>query len=342
MRLPIAAFLALTIPLAAAQRSNGDSRPAKGKAGAPRAEFVSKPGIKIPGVQIPFASLKAEAELPFAPLWTLASDALLAPTAGGLVRIDPRANKPGDPITAVTKPCGGAASGFNSLWVVDCGATGVARLDSKTWKSTAQIAAGSGTAQPAIAVTSDSVWAITDDKTTLSRIDPDQNIVVSQMRFEPGCSSLTFAETALWLLCPAEKRLYRVNPETNVVEKHIELSARPTAIAFGENSIWALCLKEGKVDRIDPKTNKISKTIDLEIPDSTRGGIAVGAGSVWVTLDGFPLTRIDAASEKVVQQFHGSGGGAITFAFNALWLTNLQPGSLWRIDPKRVAATFAE
>jgi len=69
---------------------------------------------------------------------------------------------------------------------------------------------------------------------------------------------------------------------------------------------------------------------------------AIGGGSIWVTLDGFPLTRIDAASEKVVQQFWGSGGGAIQFAFNAVWLSNLREGTLWRIDPKRVAATLAE
>jgi streptogramin lyase len=102
-----------------------------------------------------------------------------------------------------------------------------------------------------------------------------------------------------------------------------------------------LCEKEGKVDRIDPKTNKVSKSIELGVAGAS-GEIAVGLGSVWVTLDGFPLTRIDPQTEKVVQQFWGPGGGAVQIGANALWLSNTHEGTLWRLDPKRVQATLAE
>jgi virginiamycin B lyase len=61
-----------------------------------------------------------------------------------------------------------------------------------------------------------------------------------------------------------------------------------------------------------------------------------------VTLPGFPITRIDPVSEKVVQQFWGAGGGAIQFGQGSVWLTNLHDGTLSRIDPKRIAATLAE
>jgi virginiamycin B lyase len=342
MRVAIAVYLAMTISLAAQApaRSTSAAKPVHGAKPAPA---TPKEGIKTPGVRIPFSLLKAEAELPMAPAWMAATDVLIVPAAqAGLVKIDSRTNKAADPVTVVAKPCGGAVVGFDSLWVPDCGAGAIARLDAKTWKSTAQVAGGTGTAQPGVAVTADSVWALTDDRSTLARIDPEQNKIVAQIRFQSDCASLTFAETALWVLCPAEDRLYRVNPQTAVVERHIDLSANPRAVAFGENSLWALCLKDGKIERIDPKTNKVSKTIELEIPGSPRGGIAVGGGAVWVTLDGFPLTKIDAASEKVVQQFWGAGGGAIQFAFNAIWLSNLKEGTLWRIDPRRVAATLAE
>jgi virginiamycin B lyase len=346
MRIAIAMFVGLMTILAlplAAQRSARGSGAEKIVKGGKAAPAGPKEGIKAPGVQIPFALLKAEAELPMAPAWMAATDALVVPAAqGGLIKIDQRSNKAGEPVAGVAKPCGGAVVGFNSLWTADCGAGAVVRLDSKTWKPTATLAVGAGMAQPAIAVTADSVWAFTDNRTTLSRIDPEQNVVVSQMRFPADCNSLAFAETALWIVCPTENQVYRVNPLTDVVEKHIEVSTNPRALAFGENSVWVLCLKEGKVDRIDPKTNKVTKTIDLGIAGSAGGGIAIGSGSVWVTLDGFPLTRIDVAQEKVVQQFWGAGGGAIQFAFNALWLDNLHEGTLWRIDPKRVAATLAE
>jgi streptogramin lyase len=128
------------------------------------------------------------------------------------------------------------------------------------------------------------------------------------------------------------------------VDKTIEVSAKPEAIAIGETSVWVLCGKEGKIDRIDPKTNKVSKTIELGVTD-IEGGIAIGDSAIWVTATGFPLTRIDPATEKVVQQFWGEGGGAIQFTTgqtSAIWLSNLNNGTLWRIDPKRVLATLAE
>src|ERR1700683_5774141 len=155
-----------------------------------------------------------------------------------------------------------------------CDTQTVARVDPKTWKITAKVSAGVGSAALAVAANADSIWLLTDDKTTLSRIDPDQNKVVSELRLAADCHTLTFGETALWLTCPSENRIVRVNPETNLVEKRIEVSAGPHALAIGENSIWVLCLKDGKVEQIDPKTNKVAKTIDLEVTGSSEGGIA--------------------------------------------------------------------
>ena len=109
--------------------------------------------------------------------------------------------------------------------------------------------------------------------------------------------------------------MIRVNPNTSLVDKTIDVSGKPESIAIGETSVWVLCGKDGKVDRIDPKTNKVSKTIDLGVPN-IEGQIAIGDGSVWVTMTGYPLTRIDPTAEKeqVVQQFYGEGGGACSSA----------------------------
>ncbi len=205
-----------------------------------------------------------------------------------------------------------------------------------------KIDTGIGSALPAVAANPDSVWILSDDKTTLSRIDPDRNKVVAELRLPAGCNTLTFGETALWVTCPAENRVLRINPETTLVEKRIEVSPQPAALAIGESSLWVLCMKDGKVERIDPKTNKVTKTIETGVSGAATGGIAFGQGSIWVTLTGFPITRIDPVSEKVVQQFWGPGGGAIQFGQGSLWLTNLQEGTLWRLDPKRILATLAE
>jgi virginiamycin B lyase len=337
MRILIGLYFALMITASAAQKHTDPPGP--------------KQGVKTPGVQIPFAILKAEVELPVAPQWMVFSETVLIPNkTGGLERLDAKTNKFVDPVAGVSGLCGGAATAFNSLWIPNCAAHALLRMDAKIATNSkvdakqepVQIDSGTSTAMPAVASNADSVWILSDDKTTLSRVDPDRNKVVSELRLPAGCNSLTFGETALWVTCPAENRVLRINPETTLVEKRIEVSAQPGALAIGESSLWALCLRDGKVERIDPKTNKVTKTIETGVSGAASGGIAVGQGFIWVTLPGFPITRIDPITEKVAQQFWGRGGGAIQFGQGALWLTNVQGGTLWRIDPKRILATLAE
>jgi streptogramin lyase len=256
-------------------------------------------------------------------------------------RIDPKTNKKTEPINSVAGPCGGMASAFGSLWAPLCGVSSLARIDAKTYKVTNTISTGVSTMHGVIAATADSIWLLTDDKTTLSRIDPDQNLVVGELRVPAGCRGLTFGETALWLACPASNKVLRINPATNLVDKSIEVSAQPQALAVGAGSIWVLCRKDGKVDRIDPKTNRVSKSIELAVPNAD-GAITFGDGFVWVTETGFPLARIDVASETVLQQFHGEAAGAIAVSPGAIWLSNSKAGSIWRIDPKRVLVTLPE
>jgi streptogramin lyase len=232
-------------------------------------------------------------------------------------------------------------SAFGSLWIPACTNGTLVRLDPKTWKTTATISAGTGAAKPALAATADSIWLLSDNKTTISRIDPDQNAPVAELRLPANCNSVAFGETALWVTCPNDDRVLRIGPQNNLVDKRIEVSAQPKALAIGEGSIWVYCQKDGKIQRIDPKTNKVTQTIELGVP-GVEGSIVTGGGFVWVSQAGFPLTRIDPATDKVVQQFWGSGGGMVAFGSGSIWLGSLPDGKLWRVDPKRVVATLAE
>lgn len=318
----------------------------KNEKGTPRPPIAPKEGIKTPGIQIPFESLKGESQTTVeTPGWITIGDSVLIPnkSKGVLVRVDAKSNKTLDPVADLHEPCSGTLVAFGSLWIPNCGDQTVARFDTKTNKVTATLGVGVADVMTGLAATADSVWMITDSKTTLSRIDPVQNAVVGELRLPAGCNSVTFGEGSLWVTCPSESRLLRVDPRTNLVDKRIDVSAGPRSIAFGGNSVWVLCEKDGKVERIDPKTNKVIKTIELSVPHA-GGNIAFGEGYVWVTQTGFPLTRIDPLSEKerVVQQFWGDGGGLITVAPGAIWISNTAQGSVSRLDPKRVIATLAE
>jgi sugar lactone lactonase YvrE len=244
----------------------------------------------------------------------------------------------------VKKACGGAVNAFASMWVASCADGTLLRLDARTLKPKATITTGAVDIRGAIAASPDSIWLIADNKQTIVRIDPDQNAVVAELRIPSGCSNMIFAETSLWVACAEQNKILRINPVTNLIDKRIDVAAKPVALASGQGSIWVLCGKEGKLDRIDPKTDKVAKTIELSVPDSA-GAMAYGEGYLWVTMTGFPLTRIDiseADKERVAQQFWGDGGGAILTSSGALWLSNLNNGTISRIDPKLVLATLAE
>lgn len=301
-------------------------------------------GIKTPGIQIPFANLKPEARIPAPtdPDWVFFSKSAIVTGAKELLPFDPKTNKPAKPVTGLDKACGGMAAGFGSLWVPLCSEGALARVDEKDYAIKAKLSTGaSSTLRGTIAATADSIWALVDDKVTLVRIDPDTNEVVAEVRLPAGCQGLTFGESALWVACGAEGKVLRINATTNLVEKRIDVAAQPIAVAVGQGSVWALCSKDGKVDRIDPKTNKVTKSIDLAVPQA-KGRLAVGDGNVWVSLVGFPLTRIDPQTETVAQQFHGAGGGLIDVSPGAIWLLQVDEGSLLKIDPKLVLATLPE
>lgn len=304
-----------------------------------------KAGVKTPGVQIPFSSLKAESDFategPVTGFAFLESVVIANQGKTPILRIAPKTNKPVDPIAGVAKPCGGLVSAFKSLWTLNCADKTITRLDPKDRKVTATIPIGGTSANPAVAATGDSVWILSDDKTTLSRVDPEQNAIVSEIRLPAGCNSIASGEGSLWVTCPKEGKVLRIDPKTNLVDKRIETAAQPIAITFGEGSAWILCKTEGKVAKVDPKSNKVASTIDLNIP-SAAGNIAFGDGSIWVTAPGFPLTRINPQTDKVEQQFWGDGGGWLASGSGSVWLANEGKGTVWRLDPKRIVATLAE
>jgi virginiamycin B lyase len=355
MRVLIAAGLCLVCALALTaapdERKTADGDKKKSGKSAPATPAAPKSGVKTPGVQIPFENLKAEAQIPvetpglITVPGSIAPASILVPNKSKdlIVRIDAKTNTPVEPIANLKQPCSGAIAAFGTLWVAGCEAKTLARVDPKTGKITSTLAIGAADVMTGLVATPDSIWMFTDSKTTLSRIDPEDNKVVEELRLPANCNSLAYGENSLWVTCPSEPRILRINPATNLVDKRIEVSAGPRAVAFGANSVWVLCEKEGKVERIDPKTNKVVKTIDLAVPNAA-GNLAFGDGFLWVTQIGFPLTRIDPENDKerVAQQFWGDGGGLISIAPGAIWLSNVNKGSVRRIDPKRVIATLAE
>jgi len=306
-----------------------------------------RPGVKTAGVKIPIEKLKPDAvfQVGGRPDWLAVDEAAWVSNKpkDGVSKFDPVTNKVAATLELGSgkHPCSGLAVGFGSLWVPNCGDNTIARIDLKTNATTATIPTTIGDTEGSIATGAGSVWMMIDAKGTLARFDPETNKVVAEISLVSGSYGLAFGEGALWVTSTEHDSVSRVDPQTNLVAETISVGKSPRFIAAGGGAVWVLNQGDGSVSRIDPKTNKVVATIEVGVPGE-GGDIAVGEGSVWVTSFEFPLSRIDPATNTVVQQFYGKGGDAIRVGLGSVWLSNLEAGNVWRIDPRRIEATLPD
>jgi virginiamycin B lyase len=302
-----------------------------------------KPGVKAVGVRIPIDRLKPEAVFayPGAPDWLAVDEAVWVSNApkGSVARLDPTTNTVAATIATGSRPCSGLAAAFGTLWVPNCGDKTMSRIDLKTGAATATIKTTIGDSEGSVVAGAGSIWLMIDRKGTLARFDPDTNQVVAEIYVVPGSYGLAFGDDAVWVTSTERNTVTRVDPHTNLIVETIAVGPSPRFIAAGGGAVWTLNQGDGSVTRIDPKTNTVAATIEVGVP-GPGGDIAVGEGSVWVTSFEYPLSRIDPSINAVVQQFYGKGGDAVRVGLGSIWLSNLEAGVVWRIDPRRVEATL--
>jgi virginiamycin B lyase len=304
-----------------------------------------KPGVKTTWVKIPIERLQPDAvfAVPGTPDWIAIDEDVWISNKpkDSVARLNPKTNTAASTIQVGKRPCSGLAAGFGSLWVPNCGDQTLSRIDLKTGGVTATIPCAIGNTEGSITAGAGSIWIVTDSKGTLARIDPATNTIVAEVYLAPGSYGLTYGEDALWVTSSERNLVTRVDPRTNLIVETIGVGKTPRFIAAGGGAVWALNQGDGSVSRIDPATNKVVATIEVGVPGG-GGDIAVGEGSVWVTAFEYPLSRIDPATNTVVQQFTGKGGDAVRVGLGSVWLSNLEAGNVWRIDPRRVAATLPQ
>ena len=304
-----------------------------------------KPGVNTAGVKIPIERLQPEAVFPYdgSPDWIAVDEDVWISNRpkDSIARLSPKTNTVSATIPVGKGPCSGLTAAFGSLWVPNCGDQTIARVDLKTGAITATIPSTIASSEASIVAGAGSIWILTDAKGTLARFDPATNALVAEIYVSPGSYGLAFGEDALWVTSTERNTVTRVDPRTNLVVEAIAVGKAPRFIAAGGGAVWSLNQGDGSVSRIDPATNKVAATIEVGVPGS-GGDIAVGEGSVWVTAFEYPLSRIDPSTNTVVQQFTGKGGDAVRVGLGSVWLSNLEAGNVWRIDPRRVQATVAQ
>src|SRR5215472_1257447 len=183
-------LLALVCVTAAAHASSADQR-------------IPPPGVKE--VQVPFQSLRPSATFKIGKTadWVLVTDN--AVWVGGskpysVQRIDPLTDKIVAKIRLPAEACSGLAFAFGSVWVPVCAKPPkLARIDVNTNEISAILPIGTAGAESGITASSDSIWIVTDEKGTLTRIDPQSNSVRQHIAIPPGSYNPLFSDGMIWI-----------------------------------------------------------------------------------------------------------------------------------------------
>src|SRR5215469_164998 len=292
---------------------------------------VSTPGVRRSMADVhPLATFAVEGQ----PDWMVVTDDAVWVTSSNVnhvVRLDAATNKT-TAVAIVKNPCSGLAAGFGSIWVPSCGSHSLLRIDPQTGKIQAEIPVGPADSEGGITVGAGSIWMASDKKGVLTRIDPQSNKVVAEIDLPSGSYAPAFADGAVWITSTEHSVLTRVDPQSNRATVSVPVGPQPRFLTVGAGSVWTLNQGDGTISRVDTATGKLTVTIAAGIA-GTGGEIAFGEGSVWATVFEFPMSRIDPATNSVVQQWTGPGGDSIRVGHGSIWLTDLAHGKVWRIDP---------
>ncbi len=293
----------------------------------------ARPGAS--GVQVPFDSLKPSATFKvgkYADWVLIAGDSVW--TAGTnpytVNRIDPATNSITARIRLQGEACSGLVSAFDSIWIPICGKhPGLARISTVDGTLT-KLPIGEDISEASITASTDSIWMMTDVHGTLSRIDPATNAVRQKIQIPAGSYNPLFSDGTIWVTGYDTNVLTGVDAISGQVIASVPVGPKPRFLTSGAGSIWTFNQGDGSVSRVDAISRKVTATIQTGMPGS-GGDICYGAGPLWVSMRGLPLTQIDIETNSVVRQWVGRGGDAVRIGFDSIWLTDYYRGLLWRI-----------
>ena len=236
--------------------------------------------------------------------------------------------------------CGAMTIGYGALWVADCKAKTVNRIDIRTNKVTAVIPTGLASPDGEMNVVSGagSIWVASDKSGVIARIDPANNKVIASIKVEPGSCYLAFGEGALWAVSAGTQTLQKIDPRSNTAVVTTKLGKVPGFLAAGEGGVWVQEQGDGAVARIDPATGAVTGRVKV---DETLkwGDIDTGGGKVWLrTTVGQTFVVLDPKSLAILARVGNPvGSGALRYTPDGIWTSAHDVHSLsWWADPAAI------
>lgn len=228
-------------------------------------------------------------------------------------------------------PCGAMAVAAGSLWVADCKAGTLNRIDLGTAKITATIATGIANpeGETNVVAGAGSIWVASqagdggsDAKGTISRVDPATNQVIATVAVDKDSWYLAFGLGALWAVSPTTRTVQKVDPASNAVVGRAALGNGPGFLVAGEGAVWVQEQVDGTLVRVDPATVVVTGRVKVGA-NLKWGDIDTGGGKVWLrTTDDQVFATIDPATLAITARVGAAAGsGALRYTDAGVWTT---------------------
>lgn len=352
-RVAVRLAIVCVVGLAACGSPSGDSVSPPSATAAPSATVIASPSgaSSLPApvgdavedrADAILENIEGEPDWPlegFGSLWLMAPDS----DEPSLLRVDPATN---EVIAAIglpgpTRLCQGFTVTDDAVWA--CTPDGALRIDPATNSVAGEVTFEAAPVAGRLAFGSGSVWAIGSDgirPNVLVRIDPTA-MTATAIPLGHGGANLAYGFDAVWITAPQDGLILRVDPASEEVTEHATGLARPQVIVVGPDSLWVTLFgseepasDETTVVRIDPTDGSAVTEIATGAASENLGGLWATEDAVWVRAPSTFLTRIDPATNEVVETVSGpAGAGDVTVAFGSLWATAGNALTVYRLAP---------
>jgi DNA-binding beta-propeller fold protein YncE len=296
---------------------------------------AAAPPSGLAAVQRPMTDLKPTAVLKLGKTadWVvIAGDAVWVGSTGpnAVHRIDPKTNRVAARTPLPGDPCAYMAAGFGALWAPLCGEKpSLAKVDLKTGKLVAVFPVGTAS-ESGIVASGDSLWMVTDAAGTLARLDPADGRVRQTTKVAAGSFNPVQDGGVVYVSDVAAALVTAVDAKSGAIRFTAATGPNPRFMTVGGGALWTLNQGDGSLSRVALDGKTPATAIALGTPGH-GGDIAFGAGMVWTTMIGVPLTATDARTGKVRRQWVGPGGDSLAVGFGSIWLTDFRGGTVSRI-----------
>ena len=186
-----------------------------------------------------------------------------------------------------------------------------------------------GTQLLGMAVTSDAVWPVSYDASTINRVDPTTNTVTASYEI-PGAASALALGDVVWVAS------YGGSP--SVVAIDAQTGAMRTSAQAGEVCCDLTSDDEGDVWAVDPggrvveiSDGGVSRGLPVDIDArNAHTNVVYAGGSLWVSSDTTPLHQIDPATGATADL---DVGGGVPFLQHDGLVWGASPTAIWAVDP---------